>query len=113
MPSKGPAKTLQGEVIRVVGKLTREAYTNGNMNWSPATAFSWRFVAQTLDDPETFTKEERKQIKEWVKKIIAERNWPDVSGEGSPCYLVTEKAVAWVVAHPKPIRYKPDPRAIA
>src|SRR5437899_440510 len=70
----------------------------------------WKFVARTLDDPQTFTAAERAQIQEWVKTIIRDRHRPDVSGDGSPYYLVTEKAVAWVVAHAKPIRCTPDPR---
>jgi hypothetical protein len=110
VPPSGPAKTVQGEVIRITGKLTREAYTNGNINWDPSCTRMWNFVARTLDDAETFTDEERAQIKGWVKAIIRDRHRPDVSGHGSPYYLVTEKAVAWVVAHPKLIRYTPDPQ---
>ena len=44
-----------------------------------------------------------------MKTIIRDHDDPDVSGEGSPYYLLTERAVAWVLAHPKPIRHKPDP----
>jgi len=110
VPPSGQAKTVQGEVIRATGKLTREAYTNGNVNWSRSCSRLWRFVAGTLDDPDTFTPRERAQIKVWVKAIIRDHASPDVSGEGSPYYLVVEKAVAWVLAHPKPIRHTPDPQ---
>src|SRR5262249_25453552 len=109
VPPSGPAATVQGEVIRIVGKLTREAYTNGNINWIPTGTLLWRFVAHTLDDPETFSADERAQIMEWVRTIIRDRHCPDVSGQGSPYYLVTEKAVAWVLAHPKLIPHTPDP----
>jgi hypothetical protein len=112
VPPSGPAKTVQGEVIRVVGKLTREAYTNGNINWDKSCALMWRFVARTLDDPGTFSPEERARINEWVRIIIRDHEWPDVSGDGSPYYLVGEKAVAWVLAHPGPIPHTPDPRLI-
>jgi hypothetical protein len=110
VPPSGPAKTVQGEIIRIVGKLTREAYTNGNVNWGPSCTVMWKFVARTLNDPQTFTDTERARIKEWVKVIIRDRHRPDVSGDGSPYYLVAEKAVAWVLAHPNPIPYIPDPR---
>jgi len=33
VPKSGRASTLQGELIRITGKLTDEAYRNGNMNW--------------------------------------------------------------------------------
>lgn len=110
VPPSDQAKTVQGELIRITGKLTREAYTNGNINWRPSCTLMWRFVGQTLDDPDSFDKEERTQIQEWVKSIIRDRYRPDTSGEESPYYRVTEKAVAWEVAHPKAIRHVPDPR---
>jgi hypothetical protein len=69
----------------------------------------WRFVARTLDDPETFSAADRARIKKWVRSIIRDNASPDVSGDGSPYYCVGEKAVAWVLAHPEPIRHKRDP----
>ena len=33
VPSSGPASTLQGEVIRISGKLSHEILDNGKMNW--------------------------------------------------------------------------------
>jgi hypothetical protein len=109
VPPSGQAKTLQGEIIRITGKLTREAYTNGNINWGPDCTRLWKLVAETIDDPELFTEAERAEVHEWVKEIIRDRSRPDTSGEGSPYYRVTERAVIWVEAHPKPIRHKVDP----
>jgi len=110
VPPRGRAKTLQGEVIRVVGKLTREAYHNGNANWNPSCALLWKLVTRALDDQFPEEVEERGQIKRWIRTIIRDRDCPDVSGEGSPYDSVAAKAVAWVLAHPKPIRYAGDPR---
>lgn len=33
VPSKGPAKTVQGEVVRIAGKVRDEIYRNGGGNW--------------------------------------------------------------------------------
>lgn len=33
VPDKGHAFTVQGEVIRIVGKVTRELLDNGSINW--------------------------------------------------------------------------------
>ena len=33
IPSQGPAKTVQGEVIRITGKISYEIINNGGMNW--------------------------------------------------------------------------------
>lgn len=109
VPPSGQAKTVQGELIRITGKLTREAYTNGNMNWDRDCTRLWNFVAHVLDDPSTFSEAERADIRAWVKQIIRDRTRPDTSGEGSPYDRVSEKAVQWVEAHPKPIRHVPDP----
>lgn len=109
VPPSGPAKTVQGEVIRVTGKLGREAFRNGNMNWDKDCTALWRFVAKTLDDADTFSAEERKQVKEWVKEIIRDCRDPDTD-PGNPYDRVTEMAVRWALAHPKPIRHTPDPR---
>src|SRR5262245_42672150 len=48
VPKQGQADTLQGELIRIVGKLTDEAYRNGNMNWDADCEKMWRFVAKQL-----------------------------------------------------------------
>ncbi|WP_158989560.1 ankyrin repeat domain-containing protein [Mucilaginibacter sp. L196] len=34
VPSSGPAKTVQGEVVRITGKVRDEIYRNGGVNWS-------------------------------------------------------------------------------
>ena len=109
VPFSGPAKTVQGEVIRITGKLTREASTNGNLNWSMSCTRFWRFVEGVLNDPATFSPKERTHIKESVRVIIRDRKRPKL-GKGSPYDAVTKKAVEWVLAHPKFIRHKPDPR---
>ena len=33
MPPQGPAKTVQGEVIRIAGRVRSEFYRNGGANW--------------------------------------------------------------------------------
>lgn len=49
VPNEGQADTLQGELIRIAGKLTDEAYRNGNINWDSDCERMWRFVAKHLD----------------------------------------------------------------
>jgi hypothetical protein len=110
VPLSGPAKTVQGEVIRIVGKLTNEAYRNGNANWSRSCTLMWRFVGKTLEDPETFSPKDRAKVKEWVATIIRDRDCPDLSRGRSPFYRLTEKAVIWCFKHPKLIPYTPNPR---
>ena len=33
VPGRGQALTVQGELVRCIGRLTDEAYRNGNQNW--------------------------------------------------------------------------------
>lgn len=109
VPKTGQAATVQGELIRCTGKLTDEAYRNGNVNWSPGHERMARFVGRQLDDEATFSPEDRARIAAAVDRVIAEHQVPDVSGHGSPHYLLTEMAVRWCLANPDPIPHSPDP----
>jgi hypothetical protein len=109
VPRSGQADTIQGELIRCTGKLTDEAYRNGNINWGSGHEHMARFVGITLDDPKTFKPGELGRIETAVAQIIENFDRPDVSGHGSPYYLLTEMAVRWCLAHPEPIPHVDDP----
>src|SRR5262245_5778381 len=103
VPAKGQAEPVQGELIRIAGKLTDQAYRNGNMNWTDEHEKMWRIVGKQLDDPQTFNEKDCKLIREKIDEIIRDYDAPDVSGNGSCYYFITEKVVDWCMAHPKPI----------
>lgn len=109
VPPTGQASTLRGELIRMSGKLSDEAYRNGNINWYDEFERMARFIGQYLDDPHTFSVEERALIRESVEEIIRDHADPDVSGHGSAYYTISEKVVDWCIAHQEPIPYSPDP----
>src|SRR5262250_1339454 len=88
VPAEGQAETLQGELIRIAGKLTDQAFRNGNMNWNPEHEKMWRFVGQHLDDPRTFDEKERQLIRDKIDEIIRDNDSPDVSGDGCSYYIV-------------------------
>jgi hypothetical protein len=108
VPKSGQAPTLQGELIRIAGKLTDQAFRNGNTNWDADHERMWRFVGKHLDDSSTFSKEERALIREKIDEIIRDYDSPDVSGDGCCYYLISEKVVDWCIAHPKPIPHPTD-----
>jgi len=108
VPRSGQATTVQGELIRCTGKLTDEAYRNANINWDSGHERMARFVGDTLDDPQTFTPEELDRLRIAVTQVIENFEQPDVSGHGSPHYLLTEMAVRWCLAHPVPIPHAKD-----
>lgn len=109
VPATGQAKTVQGEVIRITGKLTDEAYRNGNCNWDRDCAAMWRFAGRVLDDPETFSAAVRARIRKTVRAIIRDRRRPDVLGIGSTYYYMLEMAARWCAAHPVAQPHAPNP----
>jgi hypothetical protein len=109
VPGRGQAPTVQGELIRCVGKAADEAYRNGNANWGSGFDRLIRFLGETLDDPGTFTDEERRQVRASAESILANPESPDLSGRGSPYHHLTEMAVRWCLAHPEPVPHAADP----
>ncbi len=109
VPPNGQADTLQGELIRITGKLTDQAYRNGNMNWDSDHERMWRFIGEKIANDPIFSSEEQALIREKIEEIIRDQECPDLSGDGSPYYLVTEKVVDWCMAHPAPIPHEKDP----
>ena len=109
VPAEGQADTLQGELIRIAGKLTDQAFRNGNMNWDADHERMWRFVAQKITSDATFSASDQKVIRESVEEIIRDQESPDLSGDGCAYYVVSEKVVDWCMAHVTPIPYEADP----
>ena len=97
VPRRGQAKTVQGELIRCIGKLTDEAYRNGNENWDENFELMVQFVGKTLDDGRVFSADERANIRKAVAELLKHYDSPDVSGRGSCYYYLAEKAVKWCI----------------
>lgn len=109
VPAEGQAETLQGELIRIAGKLTDQAYRNGNMNWDEDHERMWRFIGAKIGHDPIFTSQEQTLIREKIEEVIRDEACPDTSGDGSCYYIISEKVVDWCIAHPKPIAYVGDP----
>lgn len=109
VPAQGQADTLQGELIRIAGKLTDEAYRNGNENWDSEHERMWRFIADKIAADRVFSAKEQALIRAKIEEIIRDKECPDLSGDGSPYYIITEKVVDWCMAHPEPIPHQKDP----
>jgi hypothetical protein len=93
VPAGGQADTLQGELIRIAGKLTDQAYRNGNMNWDDEHERMWRFIAEKIGGDPIFSPGEQALIREKIEEIIRDQECPDLSGDSSPYYIITEKVV--------------------
>ena len=108
VPSSGAAETLQGEIIRICGKLVDQAYRNENCNWDEDHETMWRFVGRQITSDATFNDDTKSEIRGIIEEIIRDEACPDVSGDGSTYYRINEKAVDWCIAHPDPIAFEPD-----
>lgn len=70
VPKDGLASTLQGELIHIAGKLTDQAFRNGNMNWDADRERMWRFLGAHLEDPEAFPDKERVLMRERIEEEV-------------------------------------------
>ena len=94
VPSSGHCQTIQGEVIRISGRISNELEGNGGINWDSdfkimaETFYDFTTLGTPLPDSDLF--ELRSLIKE-----IKEKN--------GDSYRMAELAVKWVSLNPKPI----------
>ena len=86
VPNGGAAATVQGEVIRIVGRLGYEALEMGYVNWDEDYVKMTDFWLETVGAAEE------------AMTVVKRRK----AGEADIDAL-TEAAVAWVEKHPQPI----------
>ena len=95
VPGSGHTNTVQGEVIRISGKLSHEILDNGACNWDQA----FKEIAQALlaytqmgnPLPET----EAAEVKQIIRSI--KNAWEE------ELYRLSELSVKWVLLNPDPI----------
>ncbi|WP_456287977.1 ankyrin repeat domain-containing protein [Paenibacillus sp. AK002] len=104
IPSKGHAKTVQGEVIRITGKVSYEILDNGGMNWDQQyrkmlNRLIHYFSLGTPLDPASLQ-----------EAGILAKELHNGNGSDEPARLC-ELAVHWVLSNPNPITLEqPDYR---
>ena len=92
VPGSGKAKFVQGEVIRIVGRLRHEIYDNGGMNWDS----DFRAMRNHLAVLMAGGKAADETILGKIKRIS-----PHV--DESILDEITEAAVKWILANPDPM----------
>lgn len=86
VPNGGAAATVQGEVIRIVGRLGYEALEMGYVNWDEDFVKMTDFWLETVGAAED------------AMTVVKQRK----AGEAD-INALTEAAIAWVERHPQPI----------
>jgi len=95
VPSSGPAGTVQGEVIRISGRISDEWERNGGANWDGAYAQMANAISGYVQRGVALDRSEVVEIEEIVRSL------PGLSGVGSD--RLAELAVAWVLMNPQPL----------
>lgn len=95
VPGSGKADTMQGEVIRISGKLSYEILDNGCMNWDG----EYRKLANALSD--FLRTGKRLKEKEYTELDVIFGKIKDAN-EKEMCRL-TELCVSWVLNNPEPV----------
>jgi hypothetical protein len=108
VPASGQAPTVQGELIRSIGRLTDEAYRNGNGNFDDGYRMMCRYLREKLSDPNVFTNDDIKEINQCIDRILVDDR-PDVMGPTTSYDRVAEKVVRWCMARQTPIPHQQNP----
>lgn len=93
VPGSGPANTVQGEVIRVLGRITHELLDNGGGNWDR----EYQKMAAALPGYfRTAGGETAEKACDLAQKLSA-------GSDKALLYALTELAVRWVLENDRPI----------
>lgn len=93
VPGSGHASTVQGEVIRIIGKLCHEILDNGGMNWDR----EFRRLVKALGKYLEMGVPASKEVLSLAKGIGAD-------SDEEQLYPLNEGCVKWVLANPNPMK---------
>lgn len=103
IPSNGPAQTIQGEVVRITGKVRGEIYRNGGGNWDKEFR---KMLDALLLHLRSGTPLENSLLEEAAMLVKEIRSTGDGDDEST---RLCELAVQWVALNPNPVMLKkPD-----
>jgi hypothetical protein len=99
VPSNGPAETMQGEVIRITGRIADEWERNGGVNWDGDYAQMANVLAAHVQRGTPLEQDEVEEIEEITQELL------ETGGEYNDRLMFL--AVAWVLKNPQPIPLEP------
>ena len=95
VPSSGRASTMQGEVVRIAGKVNDELLRNAMGNWDREYRKMLTAISSYLQQGNPLSESELAEVSDIQKHILED----DGTGTQRLCELTT----AWVVQNPQPI----------
>lgn len=69
VPKSGQADSIQGETLRAIEKLRREAQMNGNINWGPSFERLIDFLHKTFTTAPCFAAQTKKSISDDLSRL--------------------------------------------
>lgn len=96
VPGNGKAQTIQGEMIRIVGRVTHEILDNGGINWDD----DYREMLHTLSG---FLNLNKGLEMELIKEANNITKHITISTDKEVLYRLTEIIVQWVLANSEPL----------
>ena len=98
IPSSGAAKTVQGEVIRIPGRVRDELDRNGGVNWDRDYRKMLQALPQYLSLGSSLSEQELAETKELIAQIHG-KDFDDEPRLDRLCQL----ALAWIKQNPEPL----------
>ena len=96
MPASGRAQTVQGEMIRIIGKVSYEILVNGGLNWDDDYRKMLKALSGFMSSFESSGNAPVDEANRIIKKISA-------SSDEEPLYRLTEIIVNVVMSNPRPV----------
>jgi hypothetical protein len=98
VPSQGAAKTVQGEVIRITGRVSDELYRNGGANWDADFRKMLNELVKHFASGAPLAPEELAEAGEMAASIKAKGD-----NEDAATSRLCELAVKWTLQNPTPV----------
>ena len=95
VPSSGRASTMQGEVVRIAGKVNDELLRNAMGNWDREYRKMLNAISGYLQQGNSLTESELVEVADIQKHILED--------DGTGSHRLCELATAWVVLNPEPM----------
>ena len=95
MPSSGRAATVQGEVVRIAGRVNDELLRNAMGNWDKEYRKMLTAISGYLQQGNPLSERELAEVVDIQKHILED--------DGTGTKRLCELATAWVVQNPQPI----------
>ncbi|MCO4748093.1 MAG: ankyrin repeat domain-containing protein [Proteobacteria bacterium] len=98
VPSRGACKTVQGEVIRISGRISDELFRNGGGNWDRDYRTMTNALLEHLGSGQSLSGEQLAEAQQVASALLHEMNGAN---------RLAELAVAWVGLNPDPVSLQP------